>query len=148
MPIVGFRAGRGKRRQEIAAAGRPRTGSILPINPGPFVKSVGPGDIGRILPDLRQSGTMVAIIRASGRILPEGVAMDETPQDPLRATLVSLGAAIRAARRDAGITQATLAELAGTSERTIRDIERGSPSPSVGSVVAAARAVGLTVGAG
>ncbi|WP_229230595.1 helix-turn-helix domain-containing protein [Sinomonas cyclohexanicum] len=91
---------------------------------------------------------MVAIIRASGRILPEGVAMDETPQDPLRATLVSLGAAIRAARRDAGITQATLAELAGTSERTIRDIERGSPSPSVGSVVAAARAVGLTVGAG
>lgn len=67
--------------------------------------------------------------------------------DSAREVLAALGASIRAARKDAGITQATLAELAGTSERTVRDIERGSPSPSIGAVVAAARAVGLTVGA-
>jgi y4mF family transcriptional regulator len=78
-----------------------------------------------------------------GRILPGEEAVDE----PARDALAALGAAIRAARKDAGITQATLAELAGTSERTVRDIERGSPSPSIGSVAAAARAVGLTVGA-
>ncbi|MDQ4489252.1 helix-turn-helix domain-containing protein [Sinomonas sp. ASV486] len=69
--------------------------------------------------------------------------MDNSAGAAVRAT----GAAIRTARKEAGITQTTLAELAGLSERTVRDIEGGSPSPSIGSVAAAAAAVGLTLGA-
>jgi DNA-binding XRE family transcriptional regulator len=95
------------------------------------------------LPDCVSWETLWTEVQEIGRILPRGGGVDEAGREALAA----LGASIRAARRDAGITQATLAELAGTSERTVRDIERGSPSPSVGAVVAAARAVGLTVGA-
>lgn len=43
-------------------------------------------------------------------------------------------------------TQEQLAELAGTSTRTIRDIEHGSGSTSIATVVAVADAVGLTLG--
>lgn len=61
-------------------------------------------------------------------------------------TTIAIGHAIRAARRHHRLTQEQLAELVGTSTRTIRDIEHGSPSPSVGTVIAAAEAVGLIVG--
>lgn len=74
--------------------------------------------------------------------------MSDSSNGTFPEALPALGHAIRGARRAAGITQATLAELAGVSERTIRAIESGSPSPSIGSVMAAAAAVGLRVRAG
>ena len=55
----------------------------------------------------------------------------------------AVGSAIRDARRESGLTQAQLAELVGLSDRTVRDIEKGSGSPSFSSVAATANALGL-----
>ncbi|MEV7998645.1 helix-turn-helix transcriptional regulator [Pseudarthrobacter oxydans] len=55
----------------------------------------------------------------------------------------AVGASIRRARKEAGITQSTLADLVGTSSRTIHAIETGTGNPSLGTVAAAANAVGL-----
>lgn len=55
----------------------------------------------------------------------------------------AIGASIRRARKEAGITQGTLADLVGTSTRTIHAIETGTGNPSLGTVAAAANAVGL-----
>jgi putative transcriptional regulator len=49
----------------------------------------------------------------------------------------------RKARKEAGITQAELADLAGTSERTVRAIETATGNPSLAAVEAVANAVGL-----
>ncbi|MCL6424202.1 helix-turn-helix domain-containing protein [Brachybacterium sp. JHP9] len=57
----------------------------------------------------------------------------------------SLGASIRAARREARLTQTELGELAGLSDRTVREIENGSPSPAVGSVLRLLEILGLHV---
>ena len=57
----------------------------------------------------------------------------------------AIGRAVRRARRDAGLTQVQLAELAETSERTVRDIERGTGSPSLAVVVRTAGVLGLTI---
>jgi transcriptional regulator with XRE-family HTH domain len=57
--------------------------------------------------------------------------------------VVEVGERIRAARREAGITQKDLAELSGVSERTVRAIEAGTGNPSLRAVAAVAGAVGL-----
>lgn len=54
-----------------------------------------------------------------------------------------IGVSVRLARKAAGITQETLADLIGTSTRTIHAIETGTGNPSLLAVVAAANAVGL-----
>lgn len=56
-----------------------------------------------------------------------------------------IGAGIRSARKDAGLSQEDLAHLAGTSQRTIRAIETGTGNPSLKAVVAAANVLGLHV---
>lgn len=56
-----------------------------------------------------------------------------------------IGASIRSARRDAGITQEDLAHLAGTSVRTVRAIETGTGNPSLRAVVAVSGVLGLRV---
>lgn len=56
-----------------------------------------------------------------------------------------IGAAIRRARRDAGLTQQQLGELAGVSDRTIRDIESGVGSPGLRSVLTVLSVLGLNV---
>ncbi|MGV9822422.1 helix-turn-helix domain-containing protein [Nocardia xishanensis] len=58
----------------------------------------------------------------------------------------TIGHAIRAARRRHRLTQEQLAELAGTSTRTIREIEHGSGGTSIATVAAVANTVGLTLG--
>lgn len=58
----------------------------------------------------------------------------------------AIGVSIRRARKAAGITQDTLADLIGTSARTLHSIETGTGNPSLQTVVAAANAVGLRVG--
>ncbi|WP_345033901.1 helix-turn-helix transcriptional regulator [Arthrobacter methylotrophus] len=62
--------------------------------------------------------------------------------------LAAIAATIRRTRKEAGITQADLADLAGTSERTVRAIETATGNPSLGAVVAVANAVGLHIVAG
>lgn len=57
--------------------------------------------------------------------------------------VAAIGEMIRRARKESGITQATLADLAGTSARTIHAIETGTGNPSLVTVAAAANAVGL-----
>lgn len=57
----------------------------------------------------------------------------------------TVGAAIRDARKDAGLTQVQLAELAGISDATLRDIEHGSGAPSLRSVLEAIDILGLSV---
>ncbi|GGI48071.1 y4mF family transcriptional regulator [Agromyces flavus] len=59
---------------------------------------------------------------------------------------IDIGRAIRAARQAHGLTQEQLAELAGTSTRTVREIEKGSGGTSLDTVVAVAAAVGLEIG--
>ena len=59
--------------------------------------------------------------------------------------LRSIGVAIRAARKQAGLTQKQLAELVELGERTVRDIERGAEGTSIGAVLRTANAVGLSV---
>ncbi|MDP9936091.1 helix-turn-helix domain-containing protein [Paenarthrobacter nicotinovorans] len=58
----------------------------------------------------------------------------------------AIGLNIRNARKVAGITQGTLADLIGTSARTVHAIETGTGNPSLHTVVAAANAVGLRLG--
>lgn len=56
-----------------------------------------------------------------------------------------IGADIRAARRQYRLTQEQLAELAGTSTRTIRDIEHGTGTTGVGTVAEVADVLGLAL---
>ncbi|GAA4527648.1 hypothetical protein GCM10023160_24230 [Brachybacterium paraconglomeratum] len=56
-----------------------------------------------------------------------------------------IGRSIRRARKDAGLTQQQLGELAGLSDRTIREIEIGSGSPGLRSVLTVLAVLGLSV---
>lgn len=57
-----------------------------------------------------------------------------------------LGADIRAARRRYQLTQEQLADLAGTSTRTVRDIEHGTGTTAIGTVAEVADVLGLMLG--
>lgn len=56
-----------------------------------------------------------------------------------------IGRRLRLARKRLGVTQADAAELAGMSERTVRDIEKGKDSPSFAAYVALAHVVGMRI---
>lgn len=56
-----------------------------------------------------------------------------------------LGRNLRLARKRLGVTQADAAELAGISERTVRDIEKGKDSPSFAAYAALAHVVGMRI---
>ncbi|GAB2648435.1 helix-turn-helix domain-containing protein [Nocardia goodfellowii] len=60
--------------------------------------------------------------------------------------LIDIGQAIRAERRRHRLTQEQLAELAGTSTRTVRDIEHGTGTTSIATVATVADVVGLRLG--
>lgn len=60
--------------------------------------------------------------------------------------VASIALGIRRSRKDAGLTQEELAQLAGTSERTVRAIETGTGNPSLQAVVAVANVLGLKLG--
>ena len=73
----------------------------------------------------------------------DGVLTSNILRKAMMEDVKAIGASIRRARREAGITQGTLADLVGTSSRTIHAIETGTGNPSLGTVAAAANAVGL-----
>ncbi|TAJ48224.1 MAG: transcriptional regulator [Herbiconiux sp.] len=56
-----------------------------------------------------------------------------------------IGSTLRASRRAEKLTQVQVAELAGISDRTLRDLESGDPGVSIGTVVAVATVLGLRI---
>ncbi|AWB84191.1 helix-turn-helix domain-containing protein [Corynebacterium liangguodongii] len=54
-----------------------------------------------------------------------------------------IGIEIRTMRKEYMLTQQQLAELAGISDRTLRDIEAGREGPSIGTVVKVLSTLGL-----
>jgi y4mF family transcriptional regulator len=58
-----------------------------------------------------------------------------------------IGLAVRSARKDAGLNQGDLADLAGVSERTVRAIETGTGNPTLAAVVSVANVLGLHLAA-
>ena len=56
-----------------------------------------------------------------------------------------LGAELQRARKQNGLTQEQLADLAGISERTLRSIERGVGNPSIEAVLSVADVLGLRI---
>jgi ribosome-binding protein aMBF1 (putative translation factor) len=57
-------------------------------------------------------------------------------------TSIMVGSAVRAARRHAGVSQAELAQRAGTSQPSIARLEKGQVSPTVITLDRIARALG------
>ena len=53
------------------------------------------------------------------------------------------GAAVRAARRQRGMSQVQLAEACGCSQRFVSQLERGKPTAELGKALQAASCVGL-----
>ncbi|MEU7137929.1 helix-turn-helix domain-containing protein [Nocardia sp. NPDC046473] len=66
-------------------------------------------------------------------------------QPRTRRQLVQLGAALRKARVDAGLTQEQLGELAGVSRQLVSRVETGSPNGEIGRIIQIASALGLQV---
>ena len=60
-------------------------------------------------------------------------------------TSLDLGCAIRARRKEAGLSIDTLASMLGCSPRFLSEVERGKESASVGRVIEIARALGLEI---
>ena len=56
-----------------------------------------------------------------------------------------LGRAVRAARKDQGLTQTELAHRSGCSQRFVSEFERGKPGAELGKVLQLINALGLAV---
>jgi len=56
-----------------------------------------------------------------------------------------LGTTLQRTRKNHGLTQEQLADLAGISERTLRSIERGAGNPSIEAVLSVADVLGLRI---
>lgn len=62
---------------------------------------------------------------------------------PHPSPLVPVGERVRAARREMGLTQQELADLAGVSDATVRQIEHGTGKGTLGSLMAVLEVLGL-----
>ncbi|HSX64691.1 MAG TPA: helix-turn-helix transcriptional regulator [Pseudoxanthomonas sp.] len=60
-------------------------------------------------------------------------------------TPLSIGAAVRQARRNHGLTQTQLAGLAGTGLRFISELERGKPSVALDKTLSVLAVLGLRI---
>ncbi|MGP9490648.1 helix-turn-helix transcriptional regulator [Glutamicibacter sp. 287] len=60
-------------------------------------------------------------------------------------SLSEIGFAIQQSRKENGLTQEQLAELADISERTLRAIETGVGNPSITAVLSAVAVLGLKI---
>lgn len=57
--------------------------------------------------------------------------------------VAELGGFIRASRKEKGLTQQDLADLAGVSDRFLRELEKGKPSAEIGRVIAVLSTLGF-----
>lgn len=64
-------------------------------------------------------------------------------QFPLPVT--QIGSVIKATRKEYGLTQQQLADLAGVSDRTVRTLEQGGLGPTLRSLLAVTGTLGLKV---
>lgn len=60
-------------------------------------------------------------------------------------TVQELGVAVRDARKQQGLDQLLLADLAGVSDRFLRDLEHGKPTVRLKEVLQVLDALGLTL---
>jgi len=67
------------------------------------------------------------------------------PTDPCVDSPVTLGAAIRAARTQAGLRQEDAALSIGVALQTLVDIEAGKPGVSIGKILQVAQGVGVSL---
>ncbi len=63
-------------------------------------------------------------------------------------TVSALALEIRRARKDAGLTQGELADLAEVSERTVRALETATGNPTLHAVASVLNVLGLKLGVG
>ncbi|GAA1863140.1 hypothetical protein GCM10009715_07980 [Paeniglutamicibacter psychrophenolicus] len=63
-------------------------------------------------------------------------------------TVSALALDIRRARKDAGLAQGELADLAEVSERTVRALETATGNPSLRAVASVLNVLGLKIGVG
>lgn len=59
--------------------------------------------------------------------------------------LLTVAAALKATRKEYGLTQQQVADLAGVSDRTVRTLEQGGVSPSLKALLAVTDTLGLRV---
>lgn len=71
-----------------------------------------------------------------------GIKLSRSGQAPSD-SLLSIGAAVRQARRNHGLTQTQLAGLAGTGLRFISELERGKPTVALDKTLAVLAVLGL-----
>lgn len=67
-----------------------------------------------------------------------------SPRHAYEPDLVALGAAIRAARLNRGISQEELAERSAVDRSYMSSIERGAQNPGIVSILRVTRALGVT----
>lgn len=60
-------------------------------------------------------------------------------------TALRIGSTIRDIRKEYRLTQADLAQMAAISDRTLRDIEKGTGTPSLSNLLAVADVLGLRI---
>lgn len=72
-------------------------------------------------------------------------AIADTLAETTASTLVSIGNRIREARLARGLTLQGIAELSGVSPSMLSLVERGRASPSIGSLIVIANALGVTM---
>lgn len=66
------------------------------------------------------------------------------PNDAIKTTnAAALGQAIRARRRESGVTQQQLADVIGVNRRVVGELENGKPTVQLAIALAAVRATGL-----
>lgn len=75
------------------------------------------------------------------------MGIDEDPVAPVF-DATDLGRAIRARRREVGLTQGELAAAAGTSLRFVSEVERGKPTARVEGVLRLLAELGLAIRVG
>ena len=84
----------------------------------------------------------------NGNMPPNNLASDRanvstSGQFPLPVT--QIGSVIKATRKEYGLTQQQLADLAGVSDRTVRTLEQGGLGPTLRSLLAVTGTLGLKV---
>lgn len=84
----------------------------------------------------------------NGNMPPNNLASDRandstSGQFPL--PTAQIGGVIKTARKEYGLTQQQLAELAGVSDRTVRTLEQGGLGPTLRSLLAVTGTLGLKV---
>lgn len=71
--------------------------------------------------------------------------MPTDPPDWVLARRRAIGARVRAARTDAGLTQEALGERVGIDHKTVHRIEYATSDPSLSVLLGIARAAGVTL---